>query len=159
MNTRSFMRRWVSSWVLTCLWVTSAVSDASDDKIAPAVICPCASEYAAAVVAYNERGGAPLTEWRACEVEVSGVGGRIGYATKADPQPPNWVTVILVSKGRWGYGHGIARRCEAWTYQGLAGDWGRPPLGAPTHGGHEHLSEAEILACTDLIAATAKCPN
>lgn len=137
----------------------SSSNATQQDAAAPAKPCPCASEYAAAVLEFNKRTGDPLAKWIGCEVAVSGTDGLIGYAAKADPQPPGWFTVILVSKGRWGYGHGIQRRCEAWSYGGLAGDWGRPPLGEPTHGGRGRISEEEILACSRLIRETAKCPE
>jgi len=137
----------------------------------PAVTCPCADDYAAAVAAYDARPGAPLTAWLGCDESIAGTGGRIAHATKSDPDPTDqywdWVTVILVAKGRWGYGHGVSRLCEAWTYRGLAGDFGRPPLGQPTpdamgpvyvYGRHAHLSAAEISACEQLIRATRNCP-
>lgn len=157
MDTSSFTRRWVSSSLLTFLCISPAAT--TQDSTAPVVACPCASEYAAAVVAFNERSGDPLAKWIGCETYVSGTAGLIGYTTKADPRPPGWYTVILVSKGRWGYGHGIQRRCEAWSYGGLAGDWGRPPLGEPTHGGRGRISQEEVLACTRLIKETAGCPQ
>lgn len=125
----------------------------------PVVACPCASEFTAAVAAYNARPDAPLTAWLGCNDEVAGVGGLIGYATKASPAPPGSLTVILVARGRWSYGHGIARSCEAWTYDGLAGDWGRPPLGEPTHGRYSKISQKEVLACAALIRTTAVCPS
>ena len=134
----------------------------------PVSECPCVDEYAAAVAAYNARNGAPLTAWLDCDDTIAGVGGRIAYATKSDPEPPDWVTVILVAKGRWGYGYGISRLCEAWTYNGVAGDFGRPPVGKPTphpdgpyfsYGRHAHLSTEEVLACEQLIRATTVCPN
>lgn len=156
---------------------------ATDDKCvagacvnAPVVACPCAEDYAAAVAAYDARPGDPLSTWLACDqssVGGSGVGGLVAYATKSDPDPTqkymDWVTVILVAKGRWGYGRGIARLCEAWTYRGLAGDFGRPPLdpfrSAPgpagpqfVYGRHAHLSAPEISSCAELIRATRNCP-
>lgn len=155
MDTSLFTRRCVASSLLAFLCISPAAT--TQDATAPEVACPCASEFAAAVGTFNERSGDPLTQWAGCETQVSGKGGLIGYATKADPQPPGWFTVILVSKGRWGYGRGIQRRCEAWSYGGLAGDWGRPPLGEPTHGGRGGISEEEVLACTRVIKETAKC--
>lgn len=153
---------------------------ATDDKCVagacvnePVVACPCADEYAAAVAAYDARPGALLTAWLGCDESIAGTGGRIAYATKEDPDPTgkhmDWVTVILVAKGRWGYGRGITRLCEAWTYRGLAGDFARPPLdpyrSAPGPAGpqfvysrHAHLSAAEISACAELIQATRNCP-
>lgn len=157
MDTSSVTRRWVSSSLLVLLCISPAAT--TRDAAVPAVACPCASEYATAVAEYNKRPGDPLIQWTGCHVEVSGTEGLIGYAAKPAPEPPGAMTVILVSKGRWGYGHGIQRRCEAWAYNGLAGDWGRPPLGEPTHGGKARISEDEIKACTRLIRETAKCPE
>lgn len=155
MSRQPFMRYWALGLVLACFWIGPTASDDSN----PVVSCPCASEFTAAVAEYNEKAGEPLTAWLACSNEVAGVGGLIGYATKASPDPPGSLTVILVSRGRWSYGRGIARACEAWTYNGLAGDWGRPPLGEPTHGGHSKISQSEVLACEALIRTTAVCPN
>ena len=157
MDTSSFTRRWISSLLLAFLCFAPAAT--TQEAAVPAVACPCASEYAAAVRAFNERPGDPLTQWQGCHREVSGTEGLIGYATKPDTKPPGYMTVILVSKGRWGYGRGIQRRCEAWSYGGLAGDWGRPPLGDATHGSQGHISEDEIKACSRLIQETAKCPE
>lgn len=161
MSNRLLIPYCASTLILACFWISPTTSDDSDpateDK--PVASCPCASEFAAAVAAYDARPGAPLTAWLGCSNEIAGTGGRIGYATKASPESPGWVTVILVARGRWSYGHGIARSCEAWTYNGLAGDWGRPPLGKPTHGQHKPISESEVQACEALIRATAACPN
>jgi len=157
MDSSPLTRRSVSGFLLAFLFISPAAT--TQDANAPVVACPCASEYAAAVGAFNERPGDPLAKWVGCETQVSGTDGLIGYATKVDSKPPGYMTLILVSKGRWGYGHGIQRRCEAWAYNGLAGDWGRPPLGDATHGNHGRISEDEIRACTRLIRETAKCPQ
>lgn len=146
------------------LYLIPSASNTADDQTeaaAPAATCPCVNEYAAAVRAFNELPGAPLTTWLRCSDMAAGYGGLIGYMTKEHAQPDRWMTVILVSKGRMGYGKKIeiVRRCQAWMYEGLAGDYGRPPLGPPDYGGHAGLSKAEVQACARVIEATAKCPD
>lgn len=147
------------------LCLIPSASNTADDQTGTAAAvatCPCVSEYAAAVRAFNELPGAPLTTWLRCEHIIAGYGGLIGYMTKEVTEPSKWMTVILVSKGHWGYGHALQtfqRRCEAWMYEGLAGDYGRPPLGPPDHGGHGGLSKAEVRACARVIETTAKCPD
>lgn len=79
MDTSSFTRRWVAISLLAFLCISPAAT--TQDATAPAVACPCASEYAAAVVEFNERSGDPLAKWVGCETRVSGTDGLIGYAT------------------------------------------------------------------------------
>lgn len=126
----------------------------------PVTRCPCADDFAAAVTAYDSRGGVPKhAEWEVCSVPRGGVGKRGASRFKFDalaPMENGRTTQIHLDASRGNFRR--IKYCSA-----SVAVWDRSiHVGGPWLFGpaiHEKISDAELSACETLIRTIAGCPE
>lgn len=130
--------------------IDSCVSD--DCVNEPVVTCPCADDYAVAVMAYDAQQGGRLTKWDVCDAKFHKLG--ISARSEKVAQMPGGRVKTLV----W---LASARSYWPWSYPGMCR--AITLNDRVVYGGegwqHVRLTVAEVAACDALIRGIAVCPE